>query len=126
MRLYEGMFLLDSGRAGKDWDGARSDVEALLAKHGAGIRVAGRWDERKLAYEIKGQRRATYMLVYFVAPPEAITGIRRDCELSDLVLRNMILARPEGYPVPEELGKNPVPTVEEKTPAAAPAAKKEA
>jgi small subunit ribosomal protein S6 len=123
LRLYEGMFLLDSGRAGKDWDGARAEVEALLEKHGGEIVQAGRWDERKLAYEIKGHRRATYMLAYFNAPPNSIPEIRRDCGLNDLVLRIMILARREDYPIPEDLGKTPAIPVAEATPtpASAPA-----
>jgi small subunit ribosomal protein S6 len=109
LKLYEGMFLLDSGRAGKDWDGARGEVEALLTKHGAEVRRSGRWDERKLAYEIKGHRRATYMLAYFDAPGDAIGAIRRDCVLSDLVLRNLILVRRPDHPIPEDLGTMPVP-----------------
>jgi small subunit ribosomal protein S6 len=103
------MFLLDSGRAGKDWDGARSEVEAILTKHGAEIVRSGRWDERKLAYEIKGHRRATYMLVYFNGTPETIDPVRRECALNDLVLRNMILLRRDDYPIPEDLGTTPVP-----------------
>lgn len=108
MKLYEGMFLLDSGRAGKDWEGARAEVEALLTKHGAEVRRSGRWDERKLAYEIKGHRRATYMLAYFDAPGGAVDAIRRDCVLSDLVLRNLILVRRPDHPVPEDLGTVPI------------------
>ena len=121
MKLYEGMFLLDSGRAGKDWDGARSEVETILTKHGSEVVRAGRWDERKLAYEIKGHRRATYMLVYFEAPSDAIDKIRRECTLNDLVIRNLILLRRPDYPIPEELGTIPAPAATEPVAAAAPA-----
>lgn len=119
MKLYEGMFLLDSGRAGKDWDGARSEVETILTKHGSEVVRAGRWDERKLAYEIKGHRRATYMLVYFEAPSDAVDKIRRECTLNDLVIRNLILLRRPDYPIPEDLGTTPAAT--EPVAAAAPA-----
>jgi small subunit ribosomal protein S6 len=130
LKLYEGMFVLDSGRAGKDWEGASAEVEALLGKHGATTVKSGRWDERKLAYEIKGHRRGTYMLTYFEAPPAAIDEIRRDCELSELVLRNLILLRGPEYPIPENLGKMPAPEAAPATeaparPAAPAAAKKE-
>ena len=122
MRLYEGMFLLDSGRAGKDWDGARTEVETILTKHGAEIVRSGRWDERKLAYEIKGHRRATYMLVYFQGLSETIDPVRRECALNDLVLRNLILLRRPDYPIPEDLGTSPAPA--EAAPAPAPAVEK--
>jgi small subunit ribosomal protein S6 len=101
------MFLLDSGRAGKDWDGARTEVEAILTKFGAEMKRCGRWDERKLAYEIKKHRRATYMLAFFEAPPEAVDQVRRECALNDLVIRNMILVRNSDHPIPEDLGTVP-------------------
>ena len=123
MNLYEGMFLLDSGRAGKEWDGARLEVEGILEKYGAVVRRSGRWDERKLAYEIKGHRRATYMLVYFMAPSDAIDQVRRECVLNTLVLRNMILVRSLDHPIPEELGTTPAPAeAATPAPAVAPAA----
>ena len=119
MKLYEGMFLLDSGRAGKDWDGARTEVEAILTKFGAELKRVGRWDERKLAYEIKKHRRATYMLAYFEAPSKAIDAIRRECTLNDLVVRNMILVRSADHPIPEGLGATPTPADSEPEPAPA-------
>ena len=50
-----------------------------------------KWSERKLAYEVKGQKRGSFVLVYFRAAHDQITQIDRDCNLSDLVLRNLIL-----------------------------------
>ncbi len=109
MRLYEGMFLLDSGRAGKEWDAVQAEMTGLLEKHGSEVVKMGRWDERKLAYEIKGHRRATYMLTYFRAEPTSIDGVRRDCGLSPLVIRNMILAREDDHEIPEDVARVDTP-----------------
>ena len=104
MYPYEAMILVDPVMHGADPEGVESTVKGLLEKHGAKIHDFEKWDERKLAYEIKGHRRATYMLCFFNAPSEAIDPIRRECVLNTLVIRVMILARDEETNVDEELG----------------------
>ena len=52
MKTYEAMVLLDNREVKKGWDATREMVKSILAKHGAEVVVAKRWDERKLAYEI--------------------------------------------------------------------------
>ena len=91
MSLYEGMFLLDSRQANRDWDGLMDGLKAVLAKHGGEVERDVKWGERKLAYEINGRRRGTYVLCYFKAPGEAITPIYREVELSDSIHRALIL-----------------------------------
>ena len=91
MSLYEGMFLLDIRQANRDWDGSLDNLKLLLTKHGGEILRCEKWGERRLAYEIKGRRRATYVLTYFQAEGEAVNRIYRECELSDLILRALML-----------------------------------
>ena len=91
MKLYEGMFLFDSNAAGKDWLGLEKHVGDLLERHDAKLEHSERWPDRRLAYEIKGCKKGTYYLTYFRAPPTAIDGLKRDCELSERVLRVLIL-----------------------------------
>ena len=50
-----------------------------------------KWDDRKLAYEVQGKGRGTYILVYFQCDPARIHAIERDVQLSEQVLRVMIL-----------------------------------
>ncbi len=90
-KLYEGMFLFDSNLAGKDWPGLENHVSDLLAKNGAEVVYSERWPDRKLAYELKGCRKGTYYLVYFKAPPPSIPAIRRDCEISERILRLLVV-----------------------------------
>ncbi|HHI78796.1 MAG TPA: 30S ribosomal protein S6 [Planctomycetes bacterium] len=91
MNTYEAMLLLDNREVKKGWDGLKEKVDGVLKKHGAEIIVAKRWDERKLAYEIKKQRRATYYLAYFKAPPESLAKMNFDLKLSEPILRHLIL-----------------------------------
>ena len=90
-RNYEAMFLLDNNVASADFEAAAAHVDGILEKHGATLVQKDKWDERKLAYEIKGHRRATYYLVYFTAPPGAIDHIHEDVHLNEVILRHLVL-----------------------------------
>jgi len=109
LRTYEGLFLLNSVEAKRDWEAAQRHVSDILKKHGAEVSTHYRWDERKLAYEIAQQKRGTYYLVYFKVKMSAVAAIRRDCNLSEFVLRHMIVVW-EGEipptPTDEELAKH--------------------
>jgi ribosomal protein S6 len=98
-RTYEGMFLLDNQVVREDWKKAKALVTDALTKHGAKVLSARRWDERKLAYTIRRRRRGTYCLAYYEMGNEGIAGLRRDLDLSENVLRYLVLsaeALPEG------------------------------
>ena len=90
-KLYEGMFIFDSNLATKDWHALEQHVQDLMARNGAVIEYSERWPDRRLAYEINGCKKGTYYLTYFRAPKTAIQGLTRDCQLSERVLRVLIL-----------------------------------
>ena len=85
------MVLLDNREVRQGWEPLKTSVTGLFAKHGVEIVSARRWQERRLAYPIKHQLRGTYMLVYFQGEPESIQPIRRELELNEAVMRNLLL-----------------------------------
>lgn len=88
--VYEAMFLLPPGAA-MDQDGTGLRLcRSIIERHGGQVIVIKRWDERKLYYEINGQKRGTYVIAYFRAPGAAVTAIERDVKLSDEILRIMV------------------------------------
>ena len=91
MKIYEGMFVLDDHRANDNWDRVVGEVRGLLEKHGARVFNLERWDERRLAYRIKGRGRAVYMLTRFTAHGDSIGPLERDCQLNDTILRVLIV-----------------------------------
>ena len=90
MKNYEAMFLFDPGML-TDWDSVQKEVLRLLERAGAQVVACSRWDERRLAYEIKGRKRGVYALTYFKADPTKIVGIERDVSLSESALRCLII-----------------------------------
>ncbi len=90
-RLYEGLFLVDTAIASSDWDGISNEIKGIIEKRGGEVVDLKKWDERKLAYEIDDKTRATYILVYFNCVTDGLAKIERDINLSENLMRAMIL-----------------------------------
>lgn len=98
MKVYEGMFLVDSRRANRDWDSVVSHLNGTLEKCGVTVHSLDKWAERKLAYPISRHTRGVYVLTYFETSDEreeTVDEIYRQVEISDTVLRAMILRIPQ-------------------------------
>jgi small subunit ribosomal protein S6 len=91
-KLYEGMFLVDSAKAASDWDGVNTAIKKVLDRAEAEIVSIRKWDDRRLAYDIKGTSRGTYMLCYFKAEGQKIQRIEKDVQLSEDIIRILILS----------------------------------
>ncbi len=96
---YEGMFLFKVKDAKEGWDGLVEYVEKMVKAVGGTVASAIKCEEKKLAYDIKGHSRAAYMLVHFEAPPSGIDSMISSCNLSDRVLRVLILKDEKGTKV---------------------------
>lgn len=101
--IYEGMFLFPQS-ATADFEGVVDHVKEILSRADAEVIAMRKWDERRLAYDIKGNKRGLYILVYFKADRSRIVGIERDCNLSETLLRSMII-RADHVPT-EEIQSN--------------------
>ena len=90
-KTYEAMFLLEGGVA--DLQAASAPVAEMLSKVEADTIALKPWDERRLAYEIRGQRRGLYVLAYFKSDPERIVELEHNCKLDERILRLLVLRR---------------------------------
>ncbi len=102
MKSYEAMFLMDPAAA-SDWAAAEAEVRRILQRADAKVLGLKKWDERKLAYPIKRNKRGVYGLCFFEAPPEKISGLERDAQLSEQVLRVLVVRKDRL--TPEEIEK---------------------
>jgi small subunit ribosomal protein S6 len=91
-KLYEAMFLVDSGDAGSDWDGILAAIKKILKKAKAEVVSMRKWDDRRLAYEIKGKGRGTYILCYFRSDGQKNPDIEKGVQLSERIMRVLILS----------------------------------
>lgn len=91
MAVYEGMFILDQGRYSRDPGAVAQQIADLVEQAGGTMLAARLWDERKLAYPIKGHKKGVYWLTYFRMPGENLVGLERQCLLAEGILRSLVL-----------------------------------
>ncbi|MFM7260701.1 MAG: 30S ribosomal protein S6 [bacterium] len=89
INAYEGMFLFPQTVAA-DLQSAADHVVEVLSKGGAELVSLCKWDERRLAYDVKGNKRGVYFLAYFKCDATKLAAIERDARLSEKLLRSMI------------------------------------
>lgn len=87
MRFYEGMFLVDSADVQKDSESVTNSLLTMLKKHNCEVLRNEKWNDRKLAYSIRRRDRGTYFVIHFNAEQKSIAALRRDCQLSETILR---------------------------------------
>jgi small subunit ribosomal protein S6 len=88
---YEGMFILDTNRYGRDQSGVANQISELITKRNGTILVSRLWEERRLAYPINGQRKGTYWLTYFKMDSSELATLNREIQLNENVLRALVL-----------------------------------
>ena len=91
MPVYEGMFILDPTKYSRDPAGSAHQVADIITQHGGTILAARLWDERKLAYPIKGHKKGVYWLTYFRMEGGHLTALERQCEITEDIIRKLVL-----------------------------------
>jgi ribosomal protein S6 len=93
MRTYETTILVKAASARADYDGTVAAVRAIYESEGVKFSEFDKWEERKLAYPIGGESTALYFTGYFESDPLAIDKIERRAHLSEIIIRQLIIAR---------------------------------
>jgi small subunit ribosomal protein S6 len=96
VRLYECMWVVDANTGREDYNKVITALKEIVEKGGGSWLNADKWEERRLAYQIKKRKRGLYIINHFSAPTEAVTRIDRNARLSDVVLRHMITIDEDG------------------------------
>jgi small subunit ribosomal protein S6 len=91
---YETTILVRAGAARSDYEGTLAAVRQTYEAEGATFQELNKWEERKLAYPIDGETSALYFNGYFTADTSAIDKIERRANLGEVILRQLIVARP--------------------------------
>ena len=82
---------MDSSKVAGDTANADKQIRTIFERNQAEVLVSRPWDERRLSYPIRNQKKGLYYLTYFSAQGPSLPGIERDCTLNEMVLRQMIL-----------------------------------
>jgi small subunit ribosomal protein S6 len=89
--VYEGLFILDSNRYSRDQAAVSNQISEIISQAGGEVLASRLWEERRLAYPINGQRKGTYWLTYFRVGTDQLTGINRQCQLNENIVRSLFI-----------------------------------
>ena len=89
--MYECLLMLDSSKVAGDLDTVKNSIHAILDKHKAEILASRPWDERKLAFPVKKQKKSLYYLVYVQVDSQQVKPIEHDLTLNESILRFMVI-----------------------------------
>jgi|HubBroStandDraft_4_1064222.scaffolds.fasta_scaffold116636_2 small subunit ribosomal protein S6 len=86
-RMYEYMFLFDSGKTSGDVMAAVQVLHTTFEKHGGEILASRPWADQRLTYPIRHQKKGLYYLIYVRCDSSKIWEIEGDLKLNETLLR---------------------------------------
>ena len=87
--VYECMFIFNANAYNRNPAGVAKTVEDLVNSIDGEMLASRLWNEQKLAYPIKGNRKGAYWLTYFRAEGAQMAKFNRSCQLNDSILRHL-------------------------------------
>ncbi|WP_455481136.1 30S ribosomal protein S6 [Bartonella sp. B12(2025)] len=91
MALYEHVFLARQDIAPQQIDELLNVYKGVIEAHGGKVGRIENWGLRPLAYRIRKNRKAYYVLVNIDAPTEAIAEVERQMRINEDILRYMTI-----------------------------------
>ena len=90
-RNYESLYIVDATLTDEQVDAIAAKYSSVITNEGGEVQAAGRWDKRRLAYEVKERREGTYILMYFTGEAPVAKELDRVQRIADDVLRHIIV-----------------------------------
>jgi small subunit ribosomal protein S6 len=90
MRKYEVMAIMKPEIGDADLQKLADKFKGIIEEQGGAVEKAGKWDKRKLAYEIDGFREGNYVLFNFEAGAKVPLELNRLMRINDDIIRHRI------------------------------------
>ena len=90
-RNYESLYIVDATLTDDQLESIIEKYAKVVVDQGAQVQGAGRWDKRRLAYDVGGRGEGTYILMYFTAESAAVDELDRLFRIADDVFRHLIV-----------------------------------
>jgi small subunit ribosomal protein S6 len=87
MSLYESIFIVRPSLSDDDTNKLIDKMKGVLEKSGGTLLKQENWGKKKLAYEVKRERKGTFVYLYFKSPGNVVSELERSYRLEDSVLK---------------------------------------
>ena len=89
-RKYEAIYIVRPEMADGDVQKIADRFKTVVEEKGGTVESAGKWEKRKLAYEIEDCKEGNYVLMTFEAGPAVPQELNRLLGINDDVIRHRI------------------------------------
>lgn len=91
MNIYENIVILNASPADEELESSTNKIKDLITSSGGEILKVDVWGRRKLANEIKKQKKGFYVLFAFRAPSSLIKRLEDYYKVFDPVIKYMVI-----------------------------------
>lgn len=89
-RKYEAFYIVAPTLTDKEVQDIADRFKGVVESQGGTVAAAGKWEKRKLAYEIDGHKEGNYVLMHFEAEGKVPAELGRQMRNSDDIIRHRI------------------------------------
>jgi small subunit ribosomal protein S6 len=91
MNIYENIVIFNAAVTDEEADAAIAKIKELIAGNGGEVLKVDVWGRKKLAYEIKKQKKGLYVLLLYKTPPATLKNLEEFYKVFDAVLKFIII-----------------------------------
>lgn len=103
-QLYETLFILRPSLADEDIQKMLDKVKATVEKAGGSVEQLANWGKRKLAYEIKQEKKGVYVQLHYRGNGTVVSEVERLFRLEDAALKYLTVKIEDHRLRPAEAG----------------------
>ncbi len=111
MAAYESIIILRSNLADDEVGRVIEKMKGIVEKNGGQVSQAENWGKRKLAYEVKKERKGTYVIFRFTGSGKVVSELEQGYRVEDSILKFLTVRAAEA-----QAGGIPSSSVEEGKP----------
>lgn len=91
MNIYENMVILNAGISDEEAESAIAKIKEIIISQGGEVLKVDVWGRRKLAYEIKKQKKGLFILLLYKTPATTIKKLEEFYKVFDVIIKYMII-----------------------------------
>ncbi len=98
MRIYESLFIIRPSLSDDETNALIEKMKNVADRAGAQFMKIENLGKRKLAYEVRRERRGTYAYFYFKAPSQTVGELERAYRLEDNIIKFLTVQHEKELP----------------------------
>ncbi|HJU04702.1 MAG TPA: 30S ribosomal protein S6 [Nitrospiraceae bacterium] len=98
MQTYESIFIVRPSLSDEDTSKIIEKMKGVVEKSGATLLKSENWGKKKLAYEVKRERKGTFVYLHFNAEGGVVGELERSYRLEDSVIKFLTVRLEQGMP----------------------------